>query len=174
MLAMPNDAVYIVAPGARQPSRVDRGTGHTGRVVPDMRSNFHEDFGREEIPPPPERSTGFVFAAVAVIVAAFTYDRPIVLTACLVIASALVLVSWLRPTLLRPLNLVWFRFSMLLHRVVNPIVMMLMYVVAIVPTGLLMQIWRDPLRSKRAGGGTSYWVEREPQNTASSSMENQF
>ncbi len=139
-----------------------------------MRRNFHEDFAREEVAPPSERSTGLVFAGVAALVGAFNYDRPAVLTACLGIAAALALVSWLRPALLRRLTILWFRFSLLLYRIVNPIVMLLMYVIAIVPTGLLMQIWRDPLRSKRAGSETSYWFDREPADSASGSMENQF
>ena len=53
------------------------------------------------------------------------------------------------PALLRPLNLLWFRFSMLLHRVVNPIVMFTIFAVVFVPGGLLMRLWRDPLRARR-------------------------
>ncbi|MGI9385452.1 MAG: hypothetical protein ACR2PO_20060 [Methyloligellaceae bacterium] len=139
-----------------------------------MRRNFHEDFAREEVPPPSARSTGFVFAGVAAIVGAFFWDNLAVLGACLGVSAVLALVSWLRPGLLEPVNMLWFRFSMLLYRVVNPVVMLLMYVVAIVPTGLVMQMLRDPLHAKRARGGSSYWVERGAQATPESSMENQF
>lgn len=138
------------------------------------RPNFHEDFGREEVPPPSARSTGFVFAGVAALVGAFFYDDLTVLGSCLGVSALLALVSWLRPGLLEPVNVLWFRFSMLLYRVVNPVVMLLMYAVAIVPTGLLMQMLRDPLRARRARGGSSYWVDRQAEATPESSMENQF
>ena len=139
-----------------------------------MRRNFHEDFAREEVPPPSARSTGYVFAVVAAIVGAFFWDNLTVLGVCLGLSALLALVSWLRPAVLEPVNILWFRFSLLLYRIVNPIVMLLMYLVAIVPTGLIMQMLRDPLRAKRAREGSSYWVERGAQATPESSMKNQF
>ena len=29
-----------------------------------------------------------------------------------------------------------------------------------VPAGLIMRIWHDPLRSRRASPGSTYWIER--------------
>jgi hypothetical protein len=58
--------------------------------------------------------------------------------------------------------LVWFQIGLLLHRVVNPFVMLVMFVVVFLPAGLLMRIWADPLRSRRAAPGASYWIDRTP------------
>lgn len=67
------------------------------------------------------------------------------------------------PQGLRPLNFVWFKIGLALHRIVNPILMGLIYFGAVVPMGLIMQIrGRDPLRIKRDPVADSYWIRRVP------------
>lgn len=139
-----------------------------------MARNFHEEYRHGEVPPPSERSTGIVFACVALVVAAFYYDNLTVLVICLSIAAAFGLVSWLRPKLLGPLNYLWFRFSLLLHKIVNPVVMLLMYAVAIIPFGMVMQLIRDPLRAKPPKDLASYWIEKPEGERDQASMNNQF
>ena len=139
-----------------------------------MARNFHEEYRHEDVPPPSERSTGFVFACVALIIGAFFYDDLMVLALCWAVAAVLALVSWRVPKLLGPLNRIWFRFSLLLHRIVNPVVMLLMYVVAIIPFGMVMQLIRDPLRAKPGKGLESYWIEKPAEDREKTSMTNQF
>jgi hypothetical protein len=137
-----------------------------------MIPNFHEEFRSERIEPPSERSTGAVFAIVLVATAIFFHNRLVVVGLCLAATCAMVLACWLKPLLLRPLNMTWFRFSMLLYRVVNPIVMLAMYLIAIIPIGLVMQLLRDPLQKKRGRGQRTYWLDRTV--NMPSSMKNQF
>jgi len=136
-----------------------------------MAKNFHEQFDRPELPLPPDRSTGLVFTVVALVVAYFWRSDETVLKVALATAAVLGLVSFIAPILLRPLNIVWMRFALLLSKVMNPIVMMLLFLIAIVPAGLLMQLRYDPLRRKRTPSN-SYWIERKP--TPGASMTNQF
>lgn len=136
-----------------------------------MAKNFHEQFDRPELPLPPDRSTGLVFTVVALVVAYFWRADGAVLKVALGTAAVLGLVSLLAPILLRPLNILWMRFALLLSKVMNPIVMMLLFLIAIVPAGLLMQLRYDPLRRKRATGNT-YWIEHKA--TPGASMTNQF
>jgi hypothetical protein len=133
--------------------------------------NFHEDFSQPVAAPPPERSTGLVFAAVAALVAVVWYQTPVVWAPSAVVALLFALVSLFAPGLLKPLNILWFRLTMLLHRIVNPLVMLLMYAIAILPTGLIMRLMRDPLRSKRHPALPTYWVDKIEQP---GKMENQF
>lgn len=116
---------------------------------------------------------GTVFAVVSAIIAYVFRDNFTVLaiagSACVVFAG----LAFVAPALLRPLNLVWFRFSLLLHRIVNPIILGLMFVLAIVPFGIAMRIWRDPMRRQRTKGET-YWIPREPKSRDTHSMTNQF
>ncbi len=137
-----------------------------------MPSKFHENFDRPDLPLPPDRSTGFVFVAIALVVAYFYRDTRMVWAVALAMAIALLIASVFRPLLLRPLNIAWMRFALILSKVVNPVVMAILFVVAIVPAGLLMQLRYDPLRRKRLSDARSYWIEREGIQT--SSMTNQF
>ena len=77
------------------------------------------------------------------------------------------------PAMLRPLNLLWLRFGLLLHRVVNPIVMGLLFFAVFMPMGLLMRLsGKDFLRLRFRGGDTSYWITRV--GSPPGSMRNQF
>ncbi len=136
-----------------------------------MSKGFHESYQQGEVKPPSDRSTGLVFAAVAVIVAGLWRNAPTVPWVALGTAAVLLIVSLAVPIALRPLNWVWFRIGLLLHRVMNPLIMLAMFVLVFVPGGLLMRIWHDPMRSRRAASGSSYWIDRQKND---GSMANQF
>jgi hypothetical protein len=137
-------------------------------------TDFHEDFSLNyHIVPPSDRSTGLVFAAMAMIVAGLWYQNPQVWVPTMLIALGFLLLSLVAPRMLGPLKLLWFRLSMLLYRIVNPVLMLLLYLLTIVPAGLIMQQLRDPLRAKRQPDHETYWVEDTP-DASSSSMKNQF
>jgi hypothetical protein len=139
-----------------------------------MRTNFHESFAQGAIKPPSERSTGLVFVAVALLIAYLRCDNSTVLVSASCAAGILALLVAFAPNRLRPLNLLWFRFSMLLHKVVNPIVMFAIFAAVFVPGGLLMRFFRDPLRERRDPQMTTYWVERRGDDGMPSSMRHQF
>jgi hypothetical protein len=135
--------------------------------------NFHESFSQGEIKPPSERATGLVFAAMAAIIAWIWRETPAILWSGATLAALLVAISLLSPAILKPLNILWFQFSLLLHRIVNPLVMFILFAVVIVPAGFLMRIWYDPLRSKRAKDVSTYWISRD-ESIPKGSMTNQF
>jgi hypothetical protein len=136
--------------------------------------NFHESYAGGEIKPPSERSTGLVFGAVAVVVTVLSRDRPSLAFVALGMAIGVTAVSLIAPRLLRPLNLLWWQFGLLLHRIVNPLVMLAIFTLMLVPVGMIMRIWRDPLRSRRMPGASSYWIERKESMGAPASMTTQF
>ncbi len=132
-----------------------------------MKQNFHEHFLHEEVPPPSERATGLVFVAVALIVGVVFRNQPAVWGTALAVAAIL-------QAILTPLNLVWFRFSLLLNKVVSPVVMFALFSLVMVPFGLVMQLVRDPLIKSPAKGTPSYWKVREQEPEQQGSMTNQF
>lgn len=138
-----------------------------------MVKNFHESFAEAPVALPTDRSTGFVFAAVAAIVAVLYRSNGTVFTTALAIAAVLVAVSLLVPWVLRPLNIVWFKFAILLSKVINPIVMLVLFAITIVPFGLAMQLRYDPLRRKKKAETSSYWIMRNNKEPPIS-MKNQF
>jgi hypothetical protein len=139
-----------------------------------MSSTFHEHFRHEDVSPPSERSTGLVFAVVAAILAAVWRDALLAAVPLAGLSVTLGIVSWWFPRVLRPLNLLWFRFGMQLHRIVNPVVMLALFAIAIVPAGLVMQRLRDPLLKHRKPPGESYWVDVDESARTGTSMRHQF
>ncbi|HSV28486.1 MAG TPA: SxtJ family membrane protein [Candidatus Omnitrophota bacterium] len=123
-----------------------------------------------------ERSFGFVFAAVFAVVSAW----PLLSGAAprwwaLAVAAAFLAAALVAPRALRPLNLLWFRFGMLLHKIVTPLVMGLLFFLTITPIGLLMRMTgKDPMRLKRDAAAASYWIGRTPPGPAPDTMKHQF
>lgn len=141
-------------------------------------ASLHEDLSRDEQPVArgSDRAFGFVFAVVfAIVVAIGWWQSRHIRSWAVALSAAFLLVALVRPSLLAPLNAVWARFGMLLHRVTSPIVLGLMYGVAIVPVGLLMRLrGHDPLRRRFDPSLASYWIERSPPGPPPASMTNQF
>jgi Saxitoxin biosynthesis operon protein SxtJ len=91
------------------------------------------------------------------------------------IAVLFLVATLFRPTALKPLNRLWLRVGLLLHKIVNPIVMALLFFSTVLPTGLIMRaLGKDPLRLKRRFGVNSHWIERRPPGPAPETMKDQF
>ena len=89
----------------------------------------------------------------------------------LIVSIIFLLLGIINARFLTPLNLLWFKFGMLLGRIVAPIVMGLVFFLVVTPTGLIMRILnKDPLRLKKKNIKT-YWIER---SSIKSEMKNQF
>jgi hypothetical protein len=79
------------------------------------------------------------------------------------------------PRLLHPLNLVWAKLAMVLHYIVSPIAMSLVFFLAFTPTGLLLRAFgKDLLRLRRKPQSESYWIPRQPPGPAPETMAQQF
>ena len=121
------------------------------------------------------KSFGMVFAAVFLIVAAFSYiSSNTVHYWALIGAVTFATVAVIKPGLLEPLNIVWFKLGMLLGAIIAPLVMMLVYFCAVTPIGLLLRMFgKDPLLLKKDASLKTYWIKRED-SSQPSSMKRQF
>lgn len=123
-----------------------------------------------------DRSFGIVFAVVFAIIGLW----PLISGAeirlwSLAIAAGFLVVALLRPRVLAPLNRLWMRFGLLLSKVVNPVIMGLLFYVTVTPMGLIMRaLGKDLLRLRFEPGAKSYWIERRPPGPEPESMVNQF
>jgi len=79
------------------------------------------------------------------------------------------------PVLLAPLNRLWTKFGLLLHRITSPIILGIMFFGVITPIGLLMRLaGKDLLRTKFDRNADSYWIKREPPGPEKTSLKQQF
>jgi len=123
-----------------------------------------------------DRNFGIVFCVVFALIGGFQLYHGIAWGWwTLAVAAAFLVVALLRPGWLAPLNRLWFRFGLLLHRVVNPLVMALFFISTILPVGLLMRLFgKRPLNLKFRPEAASYWIVRDPPGPAPDSFRNQF
>jgi len=137
----------------------------------------HESLNRrQEVNGSSHRAFGFVFAVVFLIVGAYPLiSGGEIRRWSLAVAAAFLLLSLAAPGLLRPLNRLWFRFGMLLHRFVTPIVMGVIYYLVLTPVAAVTRLFiRDPLRLKYDRSVETYWIDRPESEAEPSSMLNQF
>jgi Saxitoxin biosynthesis operon protein SxtJ len=136
----------------------------------------HENFDRDEVKASSDRSFGLVFAAVFAIVAAWPVVSGGALRLwALALAVVFLAVALAYPRILHPLNRLWFRIGALLHHVVTPIVMGLIFCFGVVPTALIMRMrHRDPLRLDVHRHGETNWVVRVPPGPSPDSMKRLF
>ncbi|MFQ5764937.1 MAG: SxtJ family membrane protein [Rhodospirillales bacterium] len=138
---------------------------------------FHEDFGRGDGPKAgSERGFGTVFAMVFAVIGFWPLlDGEAARIWALVAAALFLAAGLLAPRVLKPLNRLWFLFGMAFGRVVNPLVMGLLFCGTITPIALVMRLaGKDPLRLRFEPDAKSYWIERHPAGPAPESMRNQF
>jgi hypothetical protein len=142
-----------------------------------MAQGFHEDFRQEKkVEGSTERSFGLVFTVVFLLVglAPLLNDVPPRIWS-LVLAGAFCFLALVAPVWLGPLNRLWFRFGMVLHRITNPVVLGLIFAIAILPVGLLLRLaGKDPLSRRFEPDRESYWIERDPRGPAPETMKDQF
>ncbi len=142
-----------------------------------MATQFHEDFHRsDEVPRSSERSFGLTFAAVFALIGLLPLlNNHSVRWWAVMVAAAFAGLGLLAPRALARLNRLWMAIGHLLNRIVSPIVMGLLFVVAVVPTGLWLRLTgKDPLRLKRDPVTRTYWLPRMPPGPAADSFKNQF
>ncbi len=89
------------------------------------------------------------------------------------LALSLAFLSFIYPKLLAPLNQLWTKFGVLLHKIFNPLIMAILYYGLFMPMGLIARVlgW-DPLRCHFDKHATSYWISRA--SMPLSTLKNQF
>lgn len=125
---------------------------------------------------PSERSFGLVFALVFSVWGGLRLWRHhpdgFVLFGVAAVFAALAL---FHAAPLRPLNRLWARFGALLHGVVTPVLMGLIFFGALMPMGLLMRLMgKDLLRLRRDAAATSYWLACPDAGARTDTMKDQF
>jgi len=125
---------------------------------------------------PTNRKFGWFFTAVFSAVAAYAHWRGwgTIAPAALVSAILFVAVTLLSPHLLSPLNRLWYGLGILLGKIINPIVLGLIFFVLITPVSLVTRLFgRDELKMKKRSV-ESYWTDRSPPGPPSDSFKNQY
>ena len=88
----------------------------------------------------------------------------------LVLSSAFLIITIIRPNLLTFINRLWIQLGILLGKIISPLVMGLVFFFVVTPIGILIRMLKkDVMGLKR--GAPSYWINREDK---AQSMKKQF
>jgi hypothetical protein len=142
-----------------------------------QRSDIHESFRpNSELKTASDRYIGLVFSAVSAIVGVWPlFDDGDIRYWTLGLALALLVVTVVRPAVLRPLNRGWMALGNLLHNVVTPVILLVLFFLAVTPIALLMRLLgKIPMALKFDQAVSSYWIRRSPPGPKPDAMKNQF
>jgi hypothetical protein len=139
-------------------------------------SGHHEFFDREEaVSGSSERSFGIVIAAALLTVAAIRAWHGQSWLAWIAAAAPFAVLAALAPQLLRPLNKLWLRLGLLLHSLVSPLILGVLFFLVVTPVGWLMRLaGKRPLHLQTGRDAGTYWIQRAPPGPDPRSMKNQF
>ena len=139
----------------------------------------HEELARhEDVKLGSDRSFGLVIGAACALVAGYQLWTSSATKPWQWWAGAAIVFAGLgviAPRVLRPLNFVWFKFGLLLHHIVSPVILGLMFFVVFTPMALWMRLIRKrPLNLRFDRHTSSYWILRKPPGPPPGSFNNQF
>jgi hypothetical protein len=147
-----------------------------------VRQNFslHESYRDDEpIAPGSDRSFGCTVGTILVMIGATKAFVAGALSsvACLIFAPGVVLLllGIFAPSCLSAVNRIWLKVGAVIAKVMNPIVLAVLFFVVVTPMALLMRVAdKRPLRLAANRAGSTYWIAREPTMGGASNMKRQF
>ena len=118
------------------------------------------------------RSFGIVFFIVFLLISIYPLinNEDIRIWSLLVSLIFLVL-GLINSNILSPLNKLWFKFGILLGKIISPIIMAIIFFLVVTPIGLIMRLLGKDVLNLKYSKIRSYWIEK---SGPKSKMKNQF
>ena len=89
----------------------------------------------------------------------------------LVVAIIFLILGLINSKVLTPLNKLWFKFGLLLGKIVSPLIMGIIFFLVVTPTAFIMRIIGKDLLNLKFNNKKTYWIEK---TGPKSKMKNQF
>ena len=118
------------------------------------------------------RSFGIVFFVVFLIIATYPLlnDGSIKIWS-IIISFIFLILGLVNSKILTPLNKIWFKFGLLIGKIVSPFIMSFIFFLVVTPTGLFMRLLNKDLLNLKYNNDKSYWIKK---SGPKSQMKNQF
>ncbi len=118
------------------------------------------------------KSFGIVFSIVFFLIAIYPLINNQELRVwSLIIAIIFLILGLINSKALSPLNKLWFKFGLLLGRIVSPVIMGFIFFLVVTPIAFTMRIIGKDLLNLKFNKDKSYWIEK---TGPKSKMKNQF
>ena len=130
----------------------------------------------KKVAPPSNRSFGTLFVVVFALLGGYWWWRNNTYFPWAFGLSALtLLVTLVKPDWLAPANRAWMKLAELLHRVVSPVALCIMFFCVLTPMALVIRMTgRDAMKRRFDPAARTYWIERAPPGPDPAGLPNQF
>ena len=118
------------------------------------------------------RSFGIVFFVVFFLIALYPliYNEEIRIWS-LITSLIFLILGLINSRILTPLNKLWFKFGILLSKIISPLIMGIIFFLVVTPIALIMKVIGKDLLNLKFNKDKSYWIEK---TGPKSKMKNQF
>ena len=118
------------------------------------------------------RSFGLVFFVVFLLISIYPIlkDGNIRIWS-LIISFTFLFLGLLNSNLLSPLNKLWFKFGLLLGKIISPIIMGIIFFLVVTPIAIIMRLFKKDLLNLKFKKNNTYWIDK---SGPKSKMKNQF
>ena len=89
----------------------------------------------------------------------------------LIISLIFLILGLLNSKILNPFNKLWFKFGMILGRIISPIIMSIIFFLVVTPIALIMKLLKKDILNLKFNKTNTYWIEK---SGPKSKMKNQF
>ncbi len=123
-----------------------------------------------------DRTFGFVLAVIFLVIglAPLASGADVRIWA-LIPAAVLLILAIARPASLGPLNRIWTRFGLWLHKLMSPLMLGIIFYGSVTPIGVFLRmIGKRPLGLRPDAKMETYWITRRPPGPPPETMRNQF
>ena len=121
---------------------------------------------------PTNKNFGIVFSIVFLIIALFPLMNDGNLRIwSLIVSTIFLFLGLINSKILTPLNKIWFKFGLILGKIVSPVIMGIIFFLVVTPTALIMRLVGKDLLNLKFNKYKSYWIEK---SGPKSNMKNQF
>ncbi len=118
------------------------------------------------------RSFGIVFFIVFLVIALYPFINSGELSLwSLLISIIFLILGLINSKILTPLNKIWFKFGLLLGKIISPIIMGIIFFCVVTPIGLFMRLLKKDILNLKFSNLNTYWIKKEGPK---SKMKNQF
>ena len=118
------------------------------------------------------KSFGIVFFIVFLLVAIYPLINNSEIRIWSLITAVIFLILGLTNSkVLTPLNKLWFKFGLLIGKIVSPLIMGIIFFLVVTPTAFIMRIIGKDLLNLKFNDKKTYWIEK---TGPKSKMKNQF
>ena len=127
---------------------------------------------KESIKLPSNRNFGLVFSIFFLIISFY----PLIFQKnlnkwALILSITFLILGLMNSNLLSPLNKVWFKFGIILGKIISPIILFLIFFLVMTPISIYLKLIKKDILKLKKNNENTYWIPKEKSN---STMKDQF